>query len=123
MSQYTHYPVQGGGGSSGVSSLNSLTGALSLIAGSGITITPLGSNITIATTGGSGTVTSVGLVDSTGLFTITGSPVTSSGSLTLSAFASQAAHAALIGPTSGSGAPTFRSLVAGDIPSLPFTQI
>lgn len=38
-------------GGSGVTSLNGLTGALSLLAGSGITITPAGSNITIAATG------------------------------------------------------------------------
>lgn len=43
-------PVEGGG--SGVSSLNSLTGAITLIAGSNITITPSGSNITIASSGG-----------------------------------------------------------------------
>jgi hypothetical protein len=35
-------------GSSGVTSLNSLTGALSIVAGTGITVTPSGSNITIA---------------------------------------------------------------------------
>lgn len=40
-------------GSGGVSSLNSLTGKLSIVAGSNITVTPAGSNITIASTGGS----------------------------------------------------------------------
>ena len=62
-------------------------------------------------------VTSVGLIDSTGLFTITGSPVTSTGDLTLSAFASQAANVVLAGPNGAAGAPSFRSLVAADIPS------
>src|ERR1700678_3772508 len=52
-SQYAEYPVTGGGGG-GVSSLNSLSGALSLVAGSGITITPSGSMITIASSGGGG---------------------------------------------------------------------
>jgi hypothetical protein len=52
---YAKYPpLPSGGGGSGVTSLNSLTGALSLIAGSGITITPSGSDITIASTGGGG---------------------------------------------------------------------
>jgi hypothetical protein len=46
---YINLPVEGG--SSGVVSLNGLTGALTLVAGSGISITPLGTNITIAATG------------------------------------------------------------------------
>jgi hypothetical protein len=41
-----------------VSSLNALTGALSIVAGSGVTVTPSGSNITIAATGGGGGGTS-----------------------------------------------------------------
>ena len=44
----------GGGGGSGVSSLNSLNGALDLVAGTGITITPSGTNITITSTGAAG---------------------------------------------------------------------
>ncbi len=66
----------------------------------------------------SGGVSSVGLVDSTGLFTITGSPVTSTGNLTLSAFASKAANVVFAGPNGAAGAPSFRALVAADIPSL-----
>ncbi len=47
------YPSSGSG-SSGVTSLNTLTGALTLAAGSGITITPSGGDtLTIASTGGS----------------------------------------------------------------------
>lgn len=42
----------GGGGGGGVTSLNSLTGALNLVAGSGITVTPASPNITIASTVG-----------------------------------------------------------------------
>ena len=42
------------GGGSGVSSLNTLTGALSLAAGSGISITPSSGTLTIANTGGGG---------------------------------------------------------------------
>ena len=42
-----------------------------------------GGDNTWSSPAGAGTVTSVGLVDSTGLFTITGTPITSNGSLTL----------------------------------------
>jgi hypothetical protein len=44
----------GGSGTAGVTSLNGLTGALLLTAGSGISITPSGSQISIAYTGGGG---------------------------------------------------------------------
>ncbi len=61
MSQYTRWPVITGGGSAGVSSLNGETGALTLLAGSGISVTPVGSNITIAATGPTtGNLTDVG---------------------------------------------------------------
>lgn len=40
------------GSAGGVTSLNSLTGALSIVAGSNITVTPSGSSITIAASGG-----------------------------------------------------------------------
>jgi hypothetical protein len=43
-----------GGGAPGVTSLNGLTGALTLTPGSGISITPSGSSISIAYTGGGG---------------------------------------------------------------------
>src|SRR5580698_9815698 len=56
-SQYAEYPVQGGSG--GVSSLNGLEGALTLVAGSGISITPSGSSITIASTASSGANTAL----------------------------------------------------------------
>lgn len=114
---YASYPVNGGG----VSSLNGLTGALTLVGTNGITITPSGSTITIS--GSGGTVTSVGLVDSTNLFNITGSPVTSSGSLTLSSFKSQTANTFFAAPSGSSGAPTFRAIVAADLPSLSGTYV
>ena len=81
-----------------------------------------------ATTGGaptwaapatSGTVTSVGL-SLPSQFTVTNSPVTSSGTLTGS-WNNQTANYVLAGPTSGAAAaPTFRALVSGDIPSLSY---
>ena len=74
--------------------------------------------VSTATIGG-GTVTSVGL-SLPSIFTTTGSPVTSSGTLT-AALAGQSANTVFAGPSSGSAAaPTFRTLVAGDIPSLPY---
>lgn len=174
--QYIDLPVEGGG----VVSLNGLTGALSLVAGSGITITPSGTNITIASTStggltsinsdttaaqtltigtagtdfaitdigsgghvfnlptasavnrgalsstdwtvfnnkGSGSVTSVGLSLPASVFNVSGSPVTTSGTLT-GAFATQSANTMFTGPVSGAAAtPTFRALVLSDIPSL-----
>lgn len=56
---FMQYPAAGGGGGGGVTTLNSLSGALTLVAGSGITITPAGSNITIASSGGSGANTAL----------------------------------------------------------------
>ncbi len=77
MSQYARYFSLSGSGGAGVSSLNSLTGALNLVAGTGITITPAGSNITIAATGaGSGTVTSVSVVTANGFSGSVANPTT-----------------------------------------------
>ena len=117
MSQYTKYPVSGGGGGGGgVSSVNTLTGALTLAAGTGITITPSGNTLTIASTGGTGTVTSVGLV-APSILTVSGSPVTTSGSLTLT-LATQSPNLVFAGPSSGgAAAPTFRALVSADMPA------
>jgi len=70
--------------------------------------------------GGGGTVTSVGLSLPGSVFTVSGSPVTTSGTLTGS-FASQTANTIFAAPNGSSGAPTFRSLVAADIPSLSGT--
>ena len=66
--------------------------------------------------GGSGTVTSVGL-SLPAIFSVSGSPVTTSGTLTGS-LATQTANTIFAGPTSGgSAAPTFRALVAADLPT------
>jgi hypothetical protein len=70
----------------------------------------------VTATGGGGTVTSVGL-SLPAIFTVTGSPVTAAGTLT-AALASEAANTVLAGPTGAAGAPTFRNLVAADVPRL-----
>lgn len=67
--------------------------------------------------GGSGTVTSVALT-APSILTVTGSPITTSGTLAL-ALATQSAATVFAGPATGSAvAPTFRALVATDIPDL-----
>ncbi len=64
-----------------------------------------------------GTVTSVGLAMPS-IFNVSGSPVTGAGTLT-AALANQNANLILAGPSTGAAAaPTFRSLVAADVPTL-----
>ena len=46
------FTIASSAGGGGVTSLNALTGAVTLVAGSGISVTPAGSNITIASAGG-----------------------------------------------------------------------
>lgn len=71
----------------------------------------------------SGTVTSVALSLPASIFSVTGSPVTTSGTLTGN-LNTQTANTVWSGPTtSGAATPTFRALVAADIPSLTATKI
>lgn len=101
MNYYVQLPIASGGGG-GVSSLNTLTGALVLVAGSGISVTPAGSNITIAATGTG--VTSLNSL--TGGLTLVGSTnitITPSGN-TLSISATQqipVVTSAPVSPTNG----------------------
>ncbi len=70
-----------------------------------------------ATPGGSGTVTSVALTMPTAVFDVAGSPVTTMGSLDVTLDV-QNANKVFAGPTTGADAqPTFRALVAADIPA------
>jgi hypothetical protein len=66
----------------------------------------------------SGSVSSVGL-SMPSIFSVTNSPVTTSGTLT-AALASQSANLIFAAPNGSAGTPTFRSLVAADIPSLSY---
>lgn len=73
--------------------------------------------------GGGGTVTSVGLSMPAALFTVTGSPVTGTGTLT-AALANASTNTVLAGPASGgSAAPTMRALAAADVPALDAAKI
>jgi hypothetical protein len=65
---------------------------------------------------GLGTVTSVGLT-LPNIFTVTNSPVTTTGSLTAT-LASQSANRLFASPDGSAGTPTFRSLVAADLGSI-----
>jgi len=65
-------------------------------------------------------VTSVGLALPASVFSVSGSPVTTTGTLT-GTLATQPINTLFAGPASGSaGTPTFRSLVTADIPALPY---
>lgn len=75
-------------------------------------------DVLVAPSAGVGTVTSVALA-LPAIFTISGSPVTSTGTLT-GTLATQSANVVWAGPTTGSAAsPTFRALVAADLPPVP----
>ncbi len=72
---------------------------------------------------GSGTVTSVAMTVPSGVFTILGSPITSSGTLQVG-LVNQLANTVWAGPTSGAeSVPTFRLLVSDDIPNLSASKI
>ncbi len=72
---------------------------------------------------GSGTVTSVAMTVPSGVFTILGSPITSSGTLQVG-LVNQLANTVWCGPTSGAeSVPTFRLLVSDDIPNLNASKI
>jgi hypothetical protein len=91
-------------------------GVLSLTAGTGIALTNSTGNITVSNTG----VTSVGL-SMPGIFAVANSPVTTTGTLTVS-LADQAPNTFLAGPVSGSNAaPGFRALDFADFDALVWT--
>jgi hypothetical protein len=71
-------------------------------------------NMAYAALGGGGTVTSVGL-SLPNIFSVSGSPVSTTGTLTAT-LASQAANTIFAAPNGSAGGPNFRSLVSADIP-------
>lgn len=114
----------------GAISAAALTGALNLFsstaqglvpASGGGTTTYLRADGTFAAVAGAsgGTVTSVSLTMPSD-FSVSGSPVTGAGTLAVTA-ANQSANTIKAGPTSGAAAaPTYRALVAADIPALRY---
>lgn len=86
-----------------------------ILGGTGATIVHGANSITINATGTGGSVLSVALALPSEL-TVSGSPVTTTGTLTGS-WASQTAAKVFAAPTGSSGTPTFRVLAASDIPS------
>lgn len=71
--------------------------------------------------GGSGTVTSVALT-MPAEFSVSGSPVTTAGTLAVSK-ASQSANLFFASPDGSAGAPVFRAMAAADVPNLPASRI
>jgi hypothetical protein len=97
--------------------------SINLVAGLGISI--VGNVITATGGGGGGTVTSVAMTGDGEVFntTVTGSPITTAGTL-VPVLKAQAANTILAGPANDAApdaAPTFRGLVMNDMPfALPF---
>jgi len=116
------------GSSQSISGNKTFTGTVNLGASATATTPATGDNDTsVATTAfvkaqnystTTGTVTSVGL---TGInnFISTGTPITSSGNITM-ALTSQPANYVLAAPDDSGGTPSFRALVADDIPALNY---
>jgi hypothetical protein len=72
---------------------------------------------------GSGTVQSVALALPSSILTVSGSPVTTTGTLT-GTLATQTANTVWVGPTTGAAAtPTFRALVGADLPNPSVTTL
>lgn len=94
-------------------------GSLAFPSSSGQVLSSTTAGVLSWTNASSGTVTSVGL-SMPSIFSVSGSPVTTSGTLTAT-LNTQTANTVFAGPAAGGAAtPTFRSLVASDIPSLNY---
>lgn len=86
----------------------------SITGGSGIIVTPGAGSITLTST----RVSSVAMTVPVAEFTVTGSPITTSGTLAVTKN-TQPANTVWAGPVSGGAAqPTFRALVAADLPGV-----
>jgi hypothetical protein len=111
-------PVSIAQGGTGQATANGALNALlpTQTSSSGYFLTTNGTSTSWAPETGTGTVTSVGL-SLPSFITVSGSPVTASGTLT-GVLATQSANLCFCGPSTGSAAaPTFRALVNADIPA------
>lgn len=122
-------PINLAGGSSFVLNLlpvaNGGTGTATpgLVQGSNVTITGVWPNQTInSTAGGSGTVTNFSAGTLVPIFTTSVATATSTPALTF-ILTNAAQNAVFAGPTSGTGAPSYRALTAPDIPTLTLSKI
>lgn len=120
--------VEVGGGSAGVTSFNTRTGAVTLSSSDVTTAlgyTPYNSTNPNGYTSNTGTVTSVSGTGTVSGLSLSGT-VTTTGNITLagtlavtpSNFASQSANTFLAGPNGTAGTPSFRAIAPADIPTL-----
>ena len=119
----TTAPLTGGGNLASNLSLGITIPTSGLIGGASGNFTSVTPGTCLSLTSGTlngtcmGSVTSVGLALPAGVFAISGSPVTGSGTLTGS-FNNQATNSFFAGPSTGpSAAPGFRAIVNGDLPT------
>ena len=97
-------------------SLNTLT-ALTVAANQSIRLNSAGNAWEAYTpTGGAGSVSSVGLGMPASIFTVSGSPVTTTGTLT-AALNSQTANQFFAAPDGSAGTPSFRAISSADLPN------
>ncbi len=108
------------GTTGGMLYLTNGTGSLGwLAAGTNNQVLTMSGGIPTWSTLSAGTVSSVGLVMPS-IFTVTNSPITSSGNLTAT-LNTQNANLFFAGPSSGAAAtPTFRAITSADVPALPY---
>lgn len=117
----TTVPISKGG--TGATTANTALNALlpSQTGNTNLFLQTNGTNSSWVAVGGGGSVLSVALA-LPNIFTVSGSPVTSTGTLT-GTLATQSANLVFAGPASGSAAtPTFRGLASADIPSLSYVS-
>lgn len=109
-------------GGSGQTTANAALNAFlpSQTGNSGKVLSTNGTSTSWASVAGSGTVTSVGL-SLPSMFTVSGSPVTASGTLT-GTLASQTMNTFLAAPDGTTGTPTFRVIATGDLPTIPVAK-